>query len=89
MTLKKKYECSKCIYEIPAFTAHFEPETHNEYKRRREVFLPRHNEKLSLEGILRQKVERDYRQIFEASFTWKQFLYETFVFGKSIVMMVK
>ena len=39
-----------------------------------------------LERILRQNLEQDYRRIFEASFTWKQFLYEMFVLGKSIII---
>ena len=34
---KKRYECSKCIYEIPPFTPHFHPETDNDYTKRSEL----------------------------------------------------
>ena len=50
------------------------------------MFLTRQSEKVLLERILRENLEQDYRRIFEASFTWKQFLYEMFVIGKSIII---
>ena len=80
---KKKYECSKCMYDIPPFTPHFDPESHNEFTRRRTNFLTRNNEKMLLEGILRQKVEENYRGIFERKFSWRQLLCEILLFGES------
>ena len=80
---KKKYECSKCMYDIPPFTPHFDPESHNEFTKRRANFLTRNNEKRLLEGILRQRVEENYRGIFERPFTWRQLLCEILLVGKS------
>ena len=85
---KKKYECSKCMYDIPAFSPHFEPENHNEFTRRRADFLARNNEKMLLEGILRRKVEENYRGIFEKKFTWKQLLCEILLLGEGDLVTV-
>ena len=71
------------MYDIPPFTPHFDPERHNEFTRRRGNFLARNNEKRLLEGILRQKVEEDYREIFERKFTWRQLLCEILLLGES------
>ena len=31
---KKKYECSKCMYALPPFKPHFDPNEHNNYMKR-------------------------------------------------------
>ena len=74
------------MYDIPAFSPHFEPENHNEFTRRRADFLARNNEKMLLEGILRRKVEENYRGIFEKKFTWKQLLWEILLLGEADIV---
>ena len=74
------------MYDIPAFSPHFEPENHNDFTRRRADFLARNNEKMMLEGILRRKVEENYRGIFEKKFTWKQLLREILLLGEADIV---
>ena len=47
--------------------------------------MNQNNEKMLIEGILLEKIEEEYRQIFETKFTWKRFLCELTVFGESII----
>jgi len=69
------------MYELQPFDPTFDPSIHNNYAKRREKYLIRDKEKRIIEGVLRDKVEQDYRSTFEVPFTWKRLFMEIFLIG--------
>merc|ERR1712198_684314 len=79
---KKKYECSKCLYDLPAFNQTFDPNEHNKFIQRREKFLLLDSQRKSVEDLMRDKIEHRYRDKLKTSFTWRRLLWELFLIGE-------
>jgi len=73
---RKKYEISKCLYDLPPFDPHFDPLLHNNYSKRRAIYLDRKRRDQQ-----NQFCSYSEKKKFIA-FKWKRFFFEILLIGK-------